>query len=400
MEWRPTARSDTFDVAVAAGLGALALASLALNGDPDVTGPSFADYARPGGWILMALCVAPLAVRRRFPLAVAVVVTAALGWLRIIEVPEFTASGITVTIALYSAAGYGRRHRATVLVLCAVALGALIVWDIARAADQVPDGKFVLATAFTAAVNVFQLGAALFLGRVVRTRRLREDELEAYATVLRDTGDAVARQAVLAERLRIARELHDVLAHHVSVIGVQAAAARRVLATKPDTAADLLGTIETASRDAVGETQRLLGLLRHDDDDADDDGIGPQPTLEAIPALAEQLRDAGVAVDVDLDGVDAVPSGIAVSAYRVVQEALTNTLRHAGPGTNAAVALRQRPSSLELVVSDDGAGTGDAGKGAGLGLVGMRERVVLHGGELKVGRRAGGGFEVRAWFPL
>jgi signal transduction histidine kinase len=172
-----------------------------------------------------------------------------------------------------------------------------------------------------------------------------------------------------------------------------------VLDARPEAASELLEHIEGSSRDAVVELQRLLGLLRQEGD-ADDDG--PQPGLAALPVLAEQLRDAGVAVDVDLDGAASgdVPPAVALSAYRIVQEALTNTLKHAGPGSRATVEVRRSPSSLELVVADDGAAVGGTSTGDGHGLVGMRERVRLHGGELKVGRAATGGFEVRAWFPL
>jgi signal transduction histidine kinase len=201
---------------------------------------------------------------------------------------------------------------------------------------------------------------------------------------------------VLEERVRIARELHDVLAHHVSVMGVQAGAARRVLLTQPDTATDLLSSIEASSRSAVVELQRLLGLLRQA---GDVDAGGPQPNLDGLTELAEQVREAGLDVHLDLDAAE-IPPAVALSAYRIVQEALTNTLKHAGTGHRADVQVRRRPSSLEVVVVDDG--RGPAGEDtAGHGLVGMRERVLLHGGELKAGRRTGApGFEVRAWFPL
>ncbi len=394
-------RSDAFDVAVAAFLGALGVASLVLGGDPDIFAPHFADYARPAGAVLLAGCIAPLAVRRRYPLAVLVVVVAALIPLRVIEVPEFTASALAVYLVFYTAGAYGGPRRAAVLAITSIALGALLVWDIVRSADDAPDGQFVLVTTFSVAVNVVQITVAWFLGENVRRRREREVVLEQQAAALQEAAVAEARQAVLGERVRIARELHDVLAHHVSVMGVQAAAARRVLDQRPAAVPELLTNIESSSREAVTELQRLLGLLRQDDDvDVD----APQPTLAGLTELAAQLGEAGVevAVDVDLGEGDPVPPAIALSAYRIVQEALTNTLKHAGPGHRAQVRVCRRPSSLEVEVIDDGTATvRRAGGSTGHGLIGMRERVKLHGGELKVGRRAGtAGFEVRAWFPL
>jgi signal transduction histidine kinase len=234
----------------------------------------------------------------------------------------------------------------------------------------------------------------------VRNRRLREARLEAQSIALAGAQVDLARRAVLAERVRIARELHDVVAHHVSVIGVQAGAARRVLASQPDSAAELLGSIEASSRDTVAELQSLLGLLRQE---GDDESTEPRPRLDGLRALAEQMAEAGLDVRVDLDGVadpESLPAGVELSAYRIVQEALTNALRHGGPGAKAEVAIRRRPSSLELMVVDDGRGPPAGTAGTGHGLLGMQERAALHGGELRAGRRDGGGFEVRAWFPL
>jgi signal transduction histidine kinase len=213
--------------------------------------------------------------------------------------------------------------------------------------------------------------------------------------------------------VRIARELHDVVAHHVSVMGVQAGAARRVLESRPEAVPELLGSIETSSRQAVGELQRMLGLLRADadrDDPArreDRAGAGPQPTIAQLDALVGQMNEAGLVVSATVEGgIEGLPAAVDLSAYRIVQEALTNTLKHAGAGTAVRVDLHRRPRALEIAVTDDGragAVTGGAegdGEGGHHGLVGMRERVALLGGELKVGRAGRGGFEVRAWLPL
>jgi signal transduction histidine kinase len=195
---------------------------------------------------------------------------------------------------------------------------------------------------------------------------------------------------------------------------VQAAAARRVLGSRPDDVPELLGSIETAGRDAVAELHRLLGLLR-DHDPSGHGSSGPQPTLADVPGLVTQLRDAGLQVELDLDGAGPsgrgsggardgsdLPAGLQLSAYRITQEALTNALKHGGPGTKATVALQRRASALELIVRDDGRGQRAPARTPtpGHGLVGMRERAALHGGELRAGRQAGGGYEVRAWFPV
>jgi signal transduction histidine kinase len=208
--------------------------------------------------------------------------------------------------------------------------------------------------------------------------------------------------------VRIARELHDVVAHHVSVMGVQAGAARRVLESRPEAVPELLGSIETSSRQAVGELQRMLGLLRADadrDDPAgreDRAGAGPQPTIAQLDALVGQMNEAGLVVSASVEGgTEGLPAAVDLSAYRIVQEALTNTLKHAGAGTAVRVDLHRRPRALEITVADDGrAGVEGDGEGGHHGLVGMRERVALLGGELKVGRARRGGFEVRAWLPL
>jgi hypothetical protein len=172
---------DVFDVGVAVGLGALAVISLAIGSDPDIYGPELADYARPAGYLLLVASIAPLAVRRRYPLTVLVVVTGAVVAMRIIEVPEFTASALAVYIAFYTAGAYGGARRTAVLSLAATAVGALLVWDIARTAEDAPDGKLVLLTVFTVAINVVQIAVSWYLGENVRRRRAREAELELQA---------------------------------------------------------------------------------------------------------------------------------------------------------------------------------------------------------------------------
>ena len=212
----------------------------------------------------------------------------------------------------------------------------------------------------------------------------------------------LARRVVLDERMRIARELHDVVAHHVSVMGVQAAGARRIIDKRPDQAAEALATIEATSRQAVIELQRLLGMLRSTDDAAMTDG---RPGVGQLAALARTSGDAGLPVELVVEGSppDTLPATLDLSIYRIVQEALTNAIKHGGAGTRAEVHVRFGQRSVELVISDNGAGspaTRPAPGGGGRGLVGMRERVGLFGGELSASPRPEGGFVVRAVLPL
>jgi signal transduction histidine kinase len=230
----------------------------------------------------------------------------------------------------------------------------------------------------------------------LRERGRRADTLEQRAEQAEREREQKAREAVLEERARIARELHDVVAHSVSVMVMQTGVVRRRLhSVRPDDAA-LLDEVEQTGRGALGEMRRLLGLLR-----ADEDGLSltPQPGVDRIGSLVEQMREAGLPVDLRVEGEPvALPAGLDLAAYRVVQEGLTNALKHAGRA-RAAVLLRYRPWELELEIADDGRGPA-ATDGLGHGLVGMRERVALYGGTLVTGARPEGGFLVRAVLPL
>ena len=211
------------------------------------------------------------------------------------------------------------------------------------------------------------------------------------------------RGAVVAERVRIARDLHDVVAHHVSVMGVQAGAARRVLDRDLDLARSTLQTVEDTARTAIGELRGLLGVLRADPAEEPvpvEEGLGAQtssPGLEQLPELAAMARSAGLEVEHGVYGEPRpVPEGVALTVYRIVQEALTNVVKHAG-AASADVRVRFLEQALEVEVADDGRGAG-SGSG-GFGLVGMRERVAVHGGELEAGPRRDGWYRVRARFP-
>jgi signal transduction histidine kinase len=231
-------------------------------------------------------------------------------------------------------------------------------------------------------------GAPWVAGRAVRRRRLSERHAEQEK--------ARAQAAILEERARIARELHDVVAHAISVIVLQARGGRRVLQAEPADAQEAFATIERTGHQALEEMRRLLGMLRATDEQL---ALAPQPSLKELDRLVEQVQAAGLPVQIVIEGEPReLPPGVDLSAYRIVQEALTNALKHAGPA-RARVLLRYDADELELEIADDGAGSGD-GAGTGQGLIGMRERVSVYGGELQAGQRPEGGYALRARLPL
>jgi signal transduction histidine kinase len=229
---------------------------------------------------------------------------------------------------------------------------------------------------------------------MVLVRRIVGDR-ERRAELAERERDLVAREAVVEERARIARELHDAIAHSVSMMVVQAGAERRVLEDDRGETRDVLATIEEIGREALTEMRRLVGMLRSDVDEP----LAPQPGLADLPGLVGQVRDAGLPVALTIEGEPrALPVGLELSAYRIVQEALTNALKHAG-NASAAVRVHYRADAIELEIVDDGVSP-VAASGGGHGLVGMRERVALYGGRFDAGRRSGGGFGVRVLLPI
>jgi signal transduction histidine kinase len=208
--------------------------------------------------------------------------------------------------------------------------------------------------------------------------------------------DVAAREAVVAERSRIARELHDAIAHNVSMMVVQAGAERRVLADEQSSTREVLETVERIGRGALTEMRRLVGMLRSDETDP----LAPQRGLDDLARLVTQVREAGLPVELEVEGERReLPVGLELSAYRIVQEALTNALKHAGDA-HATVRVRYGADSLELEIVDDGAGGAAQAAGGGHGLVGMRERVALYGGRFEASRHPAGGFTVRALLPI
>jgi len=290
---------------------------------------------------------------------------------------------IAIIVAAYSVATH--ETRTIGLVGGAAGLASLLV-SAQREGGGV--GNYVFASA------IF-VGAWL-AGFMVRERRLRAETLEERTVELEQDQEARARAAVAEERARIARDLHDVVAHSMSVIVVQAGAERLALPAELVSTREVLASIEQTGRQGLVEMRRLVEMLRQDDEEL---ALAPQPSVAHLGLLVEQVREAGLPVELLIEGEPAqLPPGIDLSAYRIVQEALTNALKHAGPA-RALVTVRYRPGHLELEVADDGSGTGEGGGGRH-GLVGMHERVAVFGGVLAAGRRAEGGYLLRATLPL
>jgi signal transduction histidine kinase len=258
--------------------------------------------------------------------------------------------------------------------------------------DLLPVGRDADPANWSSTAIGFALGTVVVM---LLIRRIVGDR-DSRARLAERERDVAAREAVVEERARIARELHDAVAHSVSMMVIQAGAERRVLGDGDGSTREVLQTIETIGRGALTEMRRLVGMLRTDSSD----GLAPQPRLADLPTLMTQLREAGLPVELGIDGeYRELPVGIELSAYRIVQEALTNALKHAGRA-HAAVRVRYGSDSLELEITDDGAGIPADVPGGGHGLAGIRERVALYGGKFDASARLGGGFAVRVLLPL
>jgi len=337
----------------------------------------------------------PLAFRRRAPLVVLLVSTAGfveLGF--VLSERETTVTLSAYCLAVYSAAAQGRPGRRNWA--CAIGLVAVTAIAVRDVSDAPPDLP-LLARLSEVGVTVALVAAIWALGSALGSGRRRAQQLQQRTFELEREREDNARRAVFDERVRIARELHDVVAHHVSMMGVQAGAARVVLARDPVKATAALSAIEASSRQAVTELHQLLGFLRQA---GDDDDTNPRPSLGQLPRLVASMGDSDLTVQVRVEGdVRPLPATVELSAYRIVQEALTNTLKHSA-ASRADVCLRYEPTALEVAVIDGGPINESRQSGAGgLGLIGMRERAVLHGGELTAGPDAGGGFAVRVRLP-
>jgi signal transduction histidine kinase len=314
-------------------------------------------------------------------------------------VPLAVASGALAFTLLDPTAAYETDTMFLVLILAAwaagslldpkqalIALAALLAagWTVFIRAPGVPLTELIWLS--IPLIGTFVLSAAT-ARHSERARRAEQRVLEA---------EAEARRAVDDERGRITRELHDVLAHSVSVMTVQASAVRRLLTPEQEREREALMTVEETGRQALAEMRRLLGIMRTE---TEPPALAPQPGLGTLPELVEQLRQSGLPVELTVEGTPVkLPAGVDLSAYRIVQEALTNTLKHAGPA-HAWVAVRYAGEDVEIEVANDG-NSQNSGDGGGHGLVGMRERVALCGGELESGPRPGGGFKISARLPV
>ena len=347
-----------------------------------------------GGWVTLPFSVAivvPVVFRRKHPVGAFAVATA-IGAAQVLTAGP-SGADLAIVVLLYTLAAYRPRSiSVTGLVICLF-------------------GSVVGVTRWTptrlSLFHTIVIGSILFAGPVLiawvvgdsmRYRRGYYAALEDRAARLERERDAQAQIAAAAERARIARELHDVVAHNVSVMVVQADGASYALDSDPEKARQALAAIAGTGRQALAEMRRLLGVLRSDDGET---GLAPQPGIGQLAELLQQTRAAGLAVAFTVEGVPGpLPGGVALAAYRIVQESLTNTRKHGGPSASARVTLRYCEDVLVLSIADDGRGAAAAADGAGHGMTGMRERVALYGGTLRAGPRPGGGYQVTARLPM
>lgn len=343
-----------------------------------------------GRWIAAGLgfaLTASISVRRRYPLLGLLLAFPALVSSFPGGIDGTPALTLTLMVVLFSV---GSETRDVVALIGAVGVGGLI----AVAILHDPDARLDLGDLLQ---PVLLLGGAWLAGLALRIRRDREDALEQRAAALERDHGSRAQAAVSDERARIARELHDVVAHAIAVIVVQARGGRASLAGDPGSTREALSAIEATGVQALTEMHRLVGVLR---DAGDTAMLSPTPGLRDLGRLIGDLRDAGLVVELSIEGDPVeVPPGVDLSAYRIIQEALTNALRHAGP-TTARVRVQYDQHDLDLEVSDSGGDPAELGSGDRLGLIGMRERANLVGGTLEAGSMSTGGYRVRAHLPI
>jgi signal transduction histidine kinase len=343
-------------------------------------GPLWFDILAVVGWTI------PLFARRRFPVgcmvAAGVVVAGSTFVDSRLVSDNFTAylAGLAISVL------FGMRPSRTQSIgglALTIAASAIVVWQGPNHGGDLVWDAITFSIAWTVG---FALGGTF---RVV-------DEAKEQADAAEREREAAASRAVAEERSRIARELHDVVGHSVSVMTVQASAVRRLLEDDQEKEREALLVVEQTGREALAEMRRMVGVLRRPEEAP---ALAPQPSLEHIDKLVAHAREAGLPVQVRIEGTpEQLPAGIDLTAYRLVQEGLTNALKHARAG-HAEIVIRYGDGHVELTISDDGTGDGDGHKG-GHGLVGMRERVSLYGGELEAGPKAGGGFRLRARLPV
>jgi signal transduction histidine kinase len=381
------------DTMIAAAIGVLDV--------PLSSESSFASLHAEAFWVVAVLMLGPLVFRRRNPVISAYLIVfggfvqiGTHGSLNDEITLAFRPADLALAVSLYTLVAYvGRRQATAYAAFLVIGTG---LWAAFRIVRPVQD------------VMVLTIGAVMIfafswiLGEFAGARRAYHDAVEQRVRLLETERDQQARIAVAEERTRIARELHDVVAHAVSVIVVQADGATYAIRDNPDLAEQAMRTISDTGREALTELRRLLDVLRRTDESGDADR-SPQPGLAALPEMLDKVRAIGLPVMLVFRGdLAGLPAAVGLGIYRIVQEALTNTLKHGGPGTSSAVRVEQVNGQIEVEVTDDGRGTPRelAEFSGGNGLIGMRERAAVLGGTLDAGPRRSGGWQVLARFPV
>jgi signal transduction histidine kinase len=396
---RPTAAQRRADLWTGLAVAAVAVVNLFLarrSGMFEL--PHRAALAEQICWVLATTL--PLVVRRSHPDLVAVAISIAFigGQFRGSQEQQVT-TGVLFA-AIYTLGAWGRHRNRSRFLRLGIIVGMFgwLVLSFVIFSRELGDPAERASLAFNAlVVNTVFFAFCHLMGDAVWNSARQRCELEEQAAELRAAQTLAAERAVLGERVRIARELHDVVAHHVSVMGIQASAARRAMDKDPARSRIALAAVEEGARTAVDELRRMLGALRSPAAGAPVQEVLPNAGIDRLPEIADRARDAGLTVRYAVYGEPVpLPESLSQASYRIVQEAVTNTLKHAH-ATTLDVRVRYLSGELELDVTDDGRGT--SASDGGVGLVGMRERVAVHDGALEHGPHADGGYRVRARFP-
>ena len=395
----PDATSVRADAILAGVLAAVGCLMVALT---DMTGLQFDGIPLWAPLLAALLLPVPLLWRRRFPVPAAIAQIVIYVGAGEAGALELYASQVALFMGFYSIGAWDpdRRRAFWSRVVISLLMAAWLASSAIRGFSDPETGERGVSAFFAllmiqVVVNSAYFGGGWIFGDRAWRSAIEQERLAAAQVEIEAQQEQLADQAVSLERLRIARELHDVVAHHVSALGVQAGAARRVLATDQDKAADALRHVEQSAREAITELRSLVVTLR-----SEDDGASAAPDLDALPALIDSARASGQSVTLTTIGEPRpVTPMVGLTAFRVAQEALTNARKHAGPVADVDVRVRFLPDELEVEIADDGHSSGAGEHGAGAGVLGMRERVAALGGSFEVGPRSRGGWLVRARIP-
>ncbi|GEK85776.1 sensor histidine kinase [Microbacterium aerolatum] len=401
-----TPRQRQADVLLAVVVFLTGVISAALSAISEIYGDEQAPLWQ--ALVYLAVISAPLAFRRAWPAPVAVVVSVAYFVSVTLHLPEIYAGNIAVFISLYTMGAWMANRRAAMLVRVAIIAG-MFIWllvtmyrdaiDTAREEDIIAGAMspYLAFMLLNLLINVLYFAGAYYFGEHAWKSAMQRQALEQRTADLEREREVTAAQAVALDRVRIARELHDVVAHHVSVMGVQAGAARMVIDQDAATSKELLGGIETSAREAISELRHLLETLRSSG--AEGEEAPSTVGLDDIAALVDASNAAGLPTEFSVVGDERpVPSVVQVNLYRIAQESLTNARRHAGTAATADVRLRYTDDDVELEVVNTGRRV--LAPRPGMGQLGMRERVLASGGTLESAPREQGGWRVRAQVPL